>query len=337
MSEPKSLFEFKEQIILNLKRNLDVDYDDRSNSLKVQMVESNTVEIPTIEGFSSWKKFDDVNNWFVSSNGDGKTVVVEKVNERVWAVFSIMKVDYFKKMMKTWLRNNLYLDNCWLSYHSFNKVKKEMNWDERGIGIRYNNAFSDEVNPSNFSIKAWYGLDSSINEILDLARDKFSVSSMRLRSYDGDLTQSEWYTNGRITFNASDDIDSILYSINHISDDYYKMLEDATKRRNADHSFFEFNFKKEIDLKKYEENVKKGKTNLQLWMVKTEDNGDFIRFQGVDTHTWDRILLDLGQDYAYMTIPGKGCVNAAPRLVTIQGEEVSGKTTVFYDGDEVFV
>ena len=72
-------------------------------------------------------------------------------------------------------------------------------------------------------------------------------------------------------------------------------------------------------------------------MVKTEDSGDFARFGGVDLHTWDRILLDMGNKYAYMTIPGKGCVNAAPRLVTVQGETVAGKTQVYYNGDEIFV
>jgi len=54
-------------------------------------------------------------------------------------------------------------------------------------------------------------------------------------------------------------------------------------------------------------------------------------------HTWDRVLLDVGPDFAYLTVPGKGCINAAPRIAAIQGEDNAGRTHIYHDGVEVFV
>jgi hypothetical protein len=75
---------------------------------------------------------------------------------------------------------------------------------------------------------------------------------------------------------------------------------------------------------------------MRLWLVETESESDFKRFAGVDLHTWDRVLLDVAPQYAFLTIPGRGCVNAAPRLATIQGEDNAGRTSISFDGVDVF-
>ena len=46
--------------------------------------------------------------------------------------------------------------------------------------------------------------------------------------------------------------------------------------------------------------------------------------------------MDMGPIYAYLTVPGKGCVNAAPRIATVQGEDNAGKTSIYFDGVEMF-
>lgn len=62
----------------------------------------------------------------------------------------------------------------------------------------------------------------------------------------------------------------------------------------------------------------------------------FKRFRGVDLHTWDRVSISMGEDFAHLTIPGDGCVNAAPRIATLQGEDNAGRTTISFDGVELF-
>jgi len=82
--------------------------------------------------------------------------------------------------------------------------------------------------------------------------------------------------------------------------------------------------------------VTKGQGAMKLWLAEIEACQDFRRFKGVDLHTWDRILLDVGPDYVYLTVPGKGCVNAAPRLAVVQGEDNAGRASIYHDGTEVF-
>jgi hypothetical protein len=113
-------------------------------------------------------------------------------------------------------------------------------------------------------------------------------------------------------------------------------LLEATGLRNSKIAPFEIDFTEKIDLNSFSATVANGKGDMKLWLVETETYEDFRRFKGVDLHTWDRVLLDVGLDYAYLTIPGLGCVNAAPRLAVTQGEDNAGVTSIYHDGVEVF-
>lgn len=331
-----SLDQFKEVVINNLSKNVDVRNYDAKSHLKVQLIESNLSEIPSIQFFEPWKKLEDTGYWFVTSNSKGETVILNKYTERIWALYSLMKVDTFSKVINGWVDRTLGLDRCWLPLGFLQYVGKEMNWIERGIGIRFRDALSEEVFPSQVSLKAWYGSNGLISKLVGGLKDNFSVNSLRYKEQDTS-TVSEWYSNGKITFNSSNDFEMVLDSVNSILDKYSSELEYATKLRESERGSFELVFKQNVNKDLYSETVKTGKTDLKLWMTEIESYSDFKRFRGVDLHTWDRVFLDLGDNYAYLTVPGRGCVNAAPRIVTLQGESVMGKTKVFYNGDEIFV
>lgn len=330
---PKTLFEFKEYAFSNLNGNRDTG--GGKAHLKVQLIETNVSEMPRISGYSEWTPLEDTSRWYVAYN-HGDYFVVNKVNDRVWAVYSLIEVKKFKKTMSSWINGNMFLDNCWFSVGSMKSVMNKMNWGESGIGLRFENSVSGCSDPVNISVKAWYGSDATIGDMFKDARENFSINSMRMKSHGEDETTSEWYTSGRITFNASDDIDSVIYATNSVCNHYFDELTHATKLRDSERGAFEFEFKRNVDLDSYARNVIKGKNNLKLWMIRTEAYSDFMRFQGVDTHTWDRIMLDMGNNYAFMSVPGKGCVNAAPRLISIQGETVTGNTKAYYNGNEIF-
>ncbi len=74
----------------------------------------------------------------------------------------------------------------------------------------------------------------------------------------------------------------------------------------------------------------------RLVETESQDADTFKRFRGVDLHTWDRVSISMGEDFAHLTIPGNGCVNAAPRIATLQGEDNAGRTTISFDGVELF-
>ncbi len=332
---PKTVFEFKEQALSNLRANSKRE-SKKQTHLKVQLVEVNTDELPQINGFTEWRRLDGASAWYVCNNSSN-TYIVNKVNERVWAIYSLAKAETFISTIDSWINGNLKLDNCWTSSGSIQKLMKRMDWAERGIGLRYEDCTAPNNDRTSVSIRAWYGNDANVGSLFSAARDDFSISSLRLKSDADDETKSEWYTDGRVTINSSEDMDTVIYTIGEVADHYRNELNQATKWRDQERGSFEFSFTRKVDLERYEARITKGSKDLKMWMVKTEDSGDFMRFGGVDMHTWDRVFLDMGEDYAYMTVPGNGCVNAAPRLVTVQGETVTGKTRVYYNGDEIFV
>ena len=127
-----------------------------------------------------------------------------------------------------------------------------------------------------------------------------------------------------------------MLSVSDMANLYEDALVEATTLRNESLGAFELNFAQSIDLEAFSKTVSMGKGRMNLWLIETETEPDFRRFKGVDLHTWDRIFLDVGPDFAYLTVPGRGCVNAAPRIATIQGEDNAGKTSIFFDGVEVF-
>ena len=331
---PKTLRDFKIAFEDSLSENIDATDHYNSSHLKVQLVESNISEIPQINDFSTWRSFEDTSNWYYcDSNAD--YIVINRFSQRVWAVFSLMKIESFSRVMDSWIKNSLNLDKCWISSTRIKKIGIDNSWAERGIGLRYYDLLADEDSQSKVSLKAWYGPNDVISEIIGKLQNHFAVSSYRFKD-NATSTVSEWYSNGKITFNSSDDSDVVLDCVFKAMRYYDEELGRATKLRNESKGCFEFEFSQAVDLERYSDLVGKGKSELQLWLSEIQSLPDFRRYRGVDMHTWDRIFLDIGDTYAYMTVPGKGCVNAAPRFVSVQGETILGKTQVYYNGDEVF-
>lgn len=331
---PKTLREFTSIFEKSLSENIDSSDYSNSPHLKVQLVESNTSQIPVIDDFSTWIPFEDTSNWYFCDNGKDY-IVLNKYSPRIWAVYSLMKVASFSKITDSWIRNTLYLDKCWIPSSRVKKLGKTNHWIERGIGLKYHDLLADDNTQAKVSLKAWYGPNETISKAIDMLQDSFAVSSYRFKD-DASSSVSEWYSNGKITFNSSSDSEIVLDSVFQIMKYYNDEITQATKLRDQTKGCFEFSFNQEIDLNRYSDLVSKGKSELQLWMTEIESMPDFKRYRGIDMHTWDRVFLDLGDDYAYLTIPGNGCVNAAPRLVSLQGETIMGKTQIYYNGDEIF-
>jgi len=191
------------------------------------------------------------------------------------------------------------------------------------------------------SLKAWHGANRYVprlDEILNAVQDQFALYSIRYQKRSGGSISisAEWYSNGKITINRAADVDEVLISIAEMANRYADSLEEATDLRNKTMAPFEIDFSQPISLDAFSDTVSKGRGDMKLWLVEIESEPDFKRFKGIDLHTWDRVLLDVGPDFVYLTIPGSGCVNGAPRLAVVQGEDNSGKASIYHDGVEVF-
>ena len=245
-------------------------------------------------------------------------------------------------LMEEWLSKTKGLDNCWLSREQLMMWKGKDDWKPRGIGLRFNDGLTPDIDRGHFSLKAWFGsreLLEGLDPLLQTAKDAFAIYSARWqkRQNGNTLLSSEWYSNGKVTVNRADDVDETFIHIGEMANKYHDSLIFASKLRDSSMGAFEINYSQKIDLDAFTETVLKGTGEMKLWLVETESEPDFKRFRGVDLHTWDRVLIDVGLDYAYVTIPKSGCVNAAPRIAVVQGEDNAGKTTIFHDGVEIFV
>jgi len=314
-----------------------------SKQLKAYLIESNLFlkNVLTTPDGGHWVKLD-VNNWYVNSGGDlPGTLFLDTSRKRVWILYSLMKAKESDDKISRWISDNQGLDKCWLSHNHLMHFQKSGSWIEKGIGLNFSDGLTPKQDAGKFSLKAWYGLKEpvpGVNEFLALAKEKIAINSIRWQKRSGGSVKitEEWYSNGKVTVNQAEDAEEVMISISEIANRYEDALFVATDNRDKKLCAFELNFTKTLDLDAFSEAVAMGKSGMNLWLIEIESSSDFKRFKGVDLHTWDRVFMDVGLDYAYLTIPGNGCVNAAPRIATVQGEDNAGRTSIFFDGVEMF-
>ena len=314
------------------------DDDFEHSNLKSYIVESNLPFPPKIDNHTEWKSIG--HNWFVCYNLEDKFIVADCSDSRIWILYTIAQVSDTDQAIKQWIGSNTGLDRCWFSKINFQALEKIFNFQERGIGLKFKNSISNQEDPFGFSLKAWYGSGANphVEKLFDELKEEFTTTSVRWRKLSGGTTslRLECYNYGKITINYMDDVENTLSSISQIADLYRRALIEGEKARDTSRSAFEFNYTQDINLDEYSQALSKGNNSLKLWMYEYETTPDYRRFTGLDLHNLDRILLDMGHQYAYMSIPGNGCVNAAPRFATIQGQYACGDVRVLFEGRDVF-
>lgn len=315
-----------------------------STQLKANLIESNLTlsELPCPEGYGRWKKLD-VEHWHVNEGGHSPgSLLLDSTRKRVWILYSLLDASESEAAITKWVESTKGLDRCWLSRNQLLSLGAVESWKEKGVGLKFSDGLTPEENAGNFSLKAWYGGATrqiqGLEDVLTLAKEKFAIYSTRWQKISGGSVaiSAEWYSTGKVTINRAVDVDEVMLSISDMANRYEDAILEATKIRDNKMGAFELDFTQNIDLDAFAQAVSMGKSTMNLWLVETESESDFKRFRGVDLHTWDRVFMDVGPNYAYLTVPGKGCVNAAPRIATVQGEDNAGKTSIYFDGVEMF-
>jgi hypothetical protein len=341
-----SLRDFKELLQAGFESNeesLEAFGKTYSTQLKAYLIESNNPDPGSIKSpLGPWSKID-ASGWYLNQDSEfPNTLFLDSTRERVWILYSLLDATESDSIVEKWVRGTNGLDSCWLSRGHLLHWEKLNGWGRRGIGLRFSDGLSPEESAGNFSLKAWHGANryvEGLDDILKMAQDRFAIYSVRFQKRSGGSISisAEWYSNGKITINRATDVDEVLISIAEMANRYADSLKEASDLRDRTLASFEIDFSQPISLDAFSSAVTKGRGNMNLWLVEVETAPDFKRFKGIDLHTWDRVLLDVGPDFVYLTIPGSGCVNGAPRLAVVQGEDNSGKASIYHDGVEVFV
>ena len=311
--------------------------------LKAYLIEANCKRLDEAPcPIGTWKALDS-GGWYVNeSDSMQDMLVLDASRERVWKLYSMLEIaESDTIVIDNWIRTKRGLDHCWLSREQLLHWEGKAQWEQRGLGLRFEDGLYPEDEAGKFSVKAWHGANRYIPELgslLEAAKKNFAIHSVRWQKRNGGSVSfvAEWYSNGKVTVNRAEDVDQVLSIVTDMALRYENALSHATNLRDTKWGAFEIGFNQKIDLDLFDDVVTKGKGDMKLWLVEVENEPDFRRYKGVDTHNWDRILLDIAPDFALLTIPQSGCVNAAPRIATIQGEDNAGKTTVLFDGVELF-
>jgi len=342
MSKVSSLDDFKTLIQAGLNNN------DKSLGAfgklsipqpKAYLIETNrkTTEVGCPLG--SWKPLDSSSGWYVNSDErESDSLFLDATSDRVWKIYSILDVEKSDYLIEDWVKRTKGLDHCWLTRKHLLRWEKIAGWDQRGIGVKFLDGLSSIEDASTFSLKAWHKADErlpGLDKIIKIAKENFAISSIRWENRSTELI-AEWYSTGKVTINRAVDVEDILLLTTEMAIKYQEDLTEATGLRDSKMGAFEIDFSQRVDLDAFSAKVEQGIGTMKLWLMETETRPDFRRFRGVDMHNWDRVMLDVGPNYAYLTIPGRGCVNAAPRIASVQGLDNAGKTAIMFDGVEVF-
>ena len=339
-----SVIEFKNElqdIFDNNEESIQRFGETRRVQLKTYLVESTLPAgvIPPLLG--EWRPLDS-KGWYVSSpEGEKGFFVLDASGSRVWRIFSLLGAALSDAAIENWVGLNRGLDYCWLQRGQLMMWGKREGWRERGVGIRFDDGLAAPETQGYFSLKAWHGAGRrlpGLDSIVQEARGSFAIYSVRWEkvSQSGGAELIECYSDGKITVNRADDVDEVLHFSSELAERYQGSLVDAEKLRDKRLVPFELDFSQTIDLNAFAETVRVGRGPMNLWLSETSHEEDFRQFHGVDLHTGDRIFVDVGPNYAYLSVPSPGCVNAAPRLAVVQGEDNSGRTAIIQDGVEVF-
>jgi hypothetical protein len=313
--------------------------------LKAYLIEVNPKLVPHIPCPSgSWRPLD-VSGWYINSAADDRrtheSFVLNRTGERVCTIFSLAEARISDYSIEKMVGETHGIDYCWLTRSLMKYWSDKENWMERGVGIKFEDGLRPEEHRSYLSMKAWYGaqgIDPEIEGVLRTLREKYAINSMRWQKISGNdvVISSEWYSNGKVTINRATEVEEALQCVIYMALVYEDELREATKIRDSVYAPFEIEFTRSIDVDGFSNVTSKGVGELKLWLVELEREDDYRRYSGVDLHTWDRVLMGVAPSYAHLVIPMDGCVNAAPRIATVHGEESAGKTSISIDGVEVF-
>jgi len=319
----------------------------RVNQLKVFWLEVNrerNVEAPSGPGWSLTDK-----DFYLYSGltGENGTIWLDASNPRIWYAYSFAKRDSVEKVLRDQILSGAGVDRVWLTEQFMERVRHTHGYQGRGFGIFFQNALTDPRLPYDrprFSAKFWLGpsIPPRQKAFLDSAEAAFSRSSLRLgrQSEDSESKASgllmELYSEGSLTVNISEDPEEVLGLVREVGEDYAKDLTTMESSRLRTPRPIELRFLEPIKLDRFQRLVQTGIGDTRLWMQEYEEDEDLRRYTGVDLHTNELIDLDVAPEYAYLTTEREGCMNAAPRLMTLSAQRLSGRTELYYEGAKLF-
>ena len=314
--------------------------------LKVFWIEANPNYSPSPFPSSGWEETE--RRFYVLPDPDeAKHIWLDATDERVWRAYTFGPREDIEAILKRKLLHRRGLDRVWLAEAFMERLRREHGYQDRGFRFYFRDTLSTAKNPSErpkFSAKFWLGeeIPAKQGRFLELAQEAFSKSSLRMGRESRDPSSRvsglllEVYAEGCMTVTTSDDPEEVLGLANEVGQRYREELGEMETQRLRSPRPIELNFGMTINLERFQNLIESGQGQTGLWMQRYEVEDGMHRYTGADLHTNELINLDVGPDYAYLVTQRKGCMNAAPRLMVVSAQRISGKTGLYYEGAPLF-
>lgn len=315
--------------------------------LKVFWLEVNPTFRPAPPTERGWQQTDHQFYLHGGMGKDGSGVVwLDTSVDRTWYVYTFEEREETDRIIRTDLLSQRGVDRYWLAEPFLDRIQRDSGYSSRGFGFSFAGVLGgeDEADRPHLSAKFWLGIDvpEEHRKFLALAEKTFSKSSVRLGrkskdpSFHGSGILMEVYSQGITTITTSEDVDETLSLVSTIGTRYTEELRKLEGERERFPRPVEFRFNTPIKLDRLRQLLESGVGGPGLWMQRYASDSGIHRYTGVDLHTHELLNLDVAEDYAYLVTSRKGCMNAAPRLMTISAEKMSGKTEMSYEGRPLF-
>jgi hypothetical protein len=318
-----------------------------SNQFKVFWLEVNSKHSPTPTPTRLWRKLEAGFFFRVDGTPDGQNRLwLDTSSDRIWYVYTFGRRTEVEAILRRDLLSQRGVDRVWLAERFLEAVQKRHGYTGRGFRFSFRGALygsRGQEDMPRFSGKFWLGNEVSEEQrrFLGLAETTFSKSSLRMgRLAHADTAGTgvllEVYARGHMTVTTSEDTDEVLGLINQIGTTYVGELERLEAKREKFPRPVEYKFGMKLDLERFRAQVESGVGPTKLWMQRYSQEDGLDRYTGVDLHTNDLVNLDLADTYGYLVGRPEGCMNAAPRMMTLSAEFLSGKTDMYYEGAQLF-
>jgi 2-hydroxy-3-keto-5-methylthiopentenyl-1-phosphate phosphatase len=269
---------------------------------------------------------------------------IDTSDKRIWQIFTLAETDKTNKMIREKFLKQRGADRIWLTENFMNGIRRRLNYNDRGFGIKFKDILTPDEDSSDFSAKFWIGKSSTEKQerFLGNAKETFSISSIRFgrresldkKALSGELY--ELYYSGHLTVTTSDDIENVVHVINTIRNSYKEQLIELEKQNNIKPTHVDINFSDCINTEGFDVITNTGVRQLKLWLQQYQKEDTITRYSGVDLHTGDFLYLDLADEYSYIFPSKNACMNVAPRFGTLTARYMSLSVQIFHDGVELF-
>jgi hypothetical protein len=348
---PSSRKGFFELVDLRLGQNqelLETTGKVSSSQLKVFWLEADPRYNPAPPVTTGWRTLEPHFFFYEQPGTQGRNQIwLDTANDRIWYAYTFGTRDEVESILRRDLLSQRGVDRAWLAERFLEGVQKRAGYTDRGFRFSFKGALYKDKDPEGmprFSGKFWLGNQVSPEQkaFLRASQETFSKSSLRMgrRPLESEAAGTglliEVYARGHMTVTTCDDTEEILGLINEIGSNYTQDLRELERRRAEFPRPVEYRFGMKLDIERFRAQVESGVGPTKLWMQEYAEEDGLHRFVGVDLHTNDLLNLDLADSYGYLVGSPEACMNAAPRLMTLSAEFLSGKTDMYYEGAQLF-